>query len=73
VLDSKPFLPAIDAIRERPAGLEVDRRLLYLEPDPGDPKIARQTRSRTQSPPRSEAYGPTRAEPILDDLVEVGG
>ena len=34
VLDNKPFGPAVEAIRDRPAGVEVDRRLLYLEPDP---------------------------------------
>src|SRR4029453_19190793 len=35
VLDNKPFGPAVQAIRERPADVEVDRRLLYLEPAPG--------------------------------------
>ena len=40
VLDNKPFGPAIQAIRERPAECEVDRRLLYLEPDPGEAQTA---------------------------------
>ena len=73
VLDNKPFGPAIDAIRERPAGLQVDRRLLYLEPDPGGAQ-------RPQQQPRPDTIkaavgaltGLPRAEPILDDLVEVG-
>ena len=41
VLDNKPFGPAIEAIRQRPADVEVDRRLLYLEPDPGEAMKAR--------------------------------
>jgi patatin-related protein len=73
VLDNKPFGPAIDAIRERPAGLEVDRRLLYLEPDPGDPQTPRQhRRPNTVTAALAGLTGLPRAEPILDDLVEVG-
>ncbi len=73
VLDNKPFGPAIDAIRERPAGLEVDRRLLYLEPDPGDPQTPRQqARPNTITAAIGGLTGLPRAEPILDDLVEVG-
>ena len=34
VLDNFPFRHSIDAIRRRPAALEVDRRLVYIEPDP---------------------------------------
>ena len=37
VLDNRPFRHAIDAIKAKPATAEVDRRLLYLEPDPGSP------------------------------------
>ena len=73
VLDNKPFGPAIEAIRERPADVEVDRRLLYLEPDPGV------NRSPSEHKPPSTLTaaiggltGLPRAEPILDDLVEVG-
>jgi len=73
VLDNKPFGPAIDAIRERPAGLEVDRKLLYLEPDPGNPIEARQEpRPKTVKAAIGGLTGLPRAEPILDDLVEVG-
>ena len=73
VLDNKPFGPAIEAIRERPAGLEVDRRLLYLEPDPGDPQRPRQQpRPGTVTAAIGGLTGLPRAEPILDDLVEVG-
>jgi patatin-related protein len=73
VLDNKPFGPAIDAIRERPADVQVDRRLLYLEPDPG---VGLSPTHR--NPPSTLAAalggltGLPRSEPILDDLVEVG-
>jgi len=73
VLDNKPFGPAVNAIRERPAGLEVDRRLLYLEPDPGDPqRPQQQARPNTLAAAIGGLTGLPRAEPILDDLVEVG-
>jgi patatin-related protein len=72
VLDNKPFGPAIQAIRERPADVEVDRRLLYLEPDPGE---AHQAVERAAPGTIVAAIGGLtglpRAEPILDDLVEV--
>jgi len=73
VLDNKPFGPAIEAIRERPADMEVDRRLLYLEPDPGDAQRAKQQpRPNTLTAAIGGLTGLPRAEPILDDLVEVG-
>jgi patatin-related protein len=73
VLDNKPFGWAIDTIiRNRPAESEIDRKLLYIEPDPGghDP---------TQGGPSPEtlpaAIGAAmkipRSEPILDDLMSV--
>jgi patatin-related protein len=37
VLDNFPFDRAIEAILLKPAATEVDRRLLYIEPDPGGP------------------------------------
>jgi patatin-related protein len=73
VLDNKPFGPAVDAIRERPADVQVDRRLLYLEPDPG--VGLRPTHRRPPSTLAAALGGLTglpRAEPILDDLVEIG-
>ena len=73
VLDNKPFGPAIAAIRQRPADVEVDRRLLYLEPDPGDD--LRPTHHGAPSTLTAAIGGLTglpRSEPILDDLVEVG-
>jgi len=35
VLVNAPFRPAIDALRERPAKREVDRRFIYIDPSPG--------------------------------------
>jgi patatin-related protein len=73
VLDNKPFGPAIQAIRQRPADLEVDRRLLYLEPDPGEAMVAaQQVKPGTLAAAIGGLTGLPRAEPILDDLVEVG-
>jgi patatin-related protein len=73
VLDNKPFGPAIQAIRERPADVQVDRRLLYLEPDPGVglSPIHRKPPS-TLAAALGGLTGLPRSEPILDDLVEVG-
>ena len=34
VLDNKPFATTLAAIKLRPAATEVDRRLIYVEPDP---------------------------------------
>jgi len=35
IVNDKPFSAAINAIRERAAYWEVDRRLVYIDPDPG--------------------------------------
>lgn len=37
VLNNKPFAEALDAIRGRPAYRQVDRRLVYIDPDPVQP------------------------------------
>jgi patatin-related protein len=37
VLNNKPFAEALQAIRNRPAYREVDRRLVYIDPDPVQP------------------------------------
>ena len=34
IVNNKPFSPAINAIRERAAYRDVDRRIVYIEPDP---------------------------------------
>jgi patatin-related protein len=35
VLANAPFKPAIDALRERPARRQIDRRFVYIDPTPG--------------------------------------
>jgi patatin-related protein len=73
VLDNKPFGWAIETIiGRRAAETEVDRRLLYIEPDP-------HLGSKTEGGPSPDtlhaAIGALtsipRSEPILDDLLEV--
>ena len=39
VLANAPFRPAIDALRNRPARREVDRRFVYIDPKPGRKSI----------------------------------
>jgi patatin-related protein len=73
VLDNKPFGWATDTIiLSRPATTEVDRRLLYLEPDPGG-HAARQggASPQTLAAAMGAAMSIPRSEPILDDLLEV--
>jgi hypothetical protein len=78
VLDNKPFGWAIDAIKARRADVEVERRLLYLEPDPGERFLS----GPGKPPPPKKAPGTLAAilaaisgiprhEPILDDLLDV--
>lgn len=73
VLDNKPFGWAIDTVTtSRPAESEVDRRLLYLEPDPGG---MGPTRGGEDPETLAAALGALttipRSEPILDDLLRV--
>lgn len=73
VLDNRPFGHAIAAIRGQPAGGEVDRYLLYIDPDPSDP---RQTPPAQAPRPLTTVFGALsglpRHEPILDELLAVG-
>ncbi|WP_156678667.1 patatin-like protein [Sphingomonas profundi] len=39
VLVNAPFRPAIEALRDRPARREVDRRFVYIDPKPGTPPM----------------------------------
>ena len=76
VLDNRPFSLAIDAIRSRPAETEVDRRLLYLDPDPPAPP-GRPDPQAPASPEPEELAVVLRSvttpqkEPILNDLLSV--
>jgi len=73
VLDNFPFRSSIDAIAAKPAATEIDRRLLFIEPDPGEVSV---------DPPAGAMPGLWRTafaayasiprkEPILDDLLRL--
>lgn len=71
VLINKPFAQAIAAIEGRPAFRHVDRRLLYIEPNPRPPS------KRSERPPgffsslKGALSDIPRQEPIHDDLTWV--
>jgi patatin-related protein len=76
VLDNKPFGWVIESIMKRAADVEVDRRLLYLEPDPGEVHLPIPNDPPRPAPSTVQAAigatsGLPRKEPILDDLLEV--
>jgi patatin-related protein len=72
ILDNRPFGHAVSAIRAKSADVEVDRRLLYLEPDPGSPG---RPPERPEPSPFSTVFGAIsgipRREPLLEDLLVV--
>jgi len=74
VLNNKPFREAIQAIAGRPAYRQVDRRLVYIEPDP-----ARAATAFHHKPPgffsmlKGALSDIPRNEPIADELVYVNG
>ncbi len=72
VLDNRPFRHVIEAIRQKRADVEVDRKLLYLEPDPGTATPEATGRApQTIAAVLGASSGIPRREPILDELLEV--
>ena len=72
VLDNRPFGHALRAVRGKPAGTEVNRRLVYLEPDPpGDDWMPGSERPGQLGTVFGALSGIPRHEPILDDLLAV--
>lgn len=81
VLDNFPFGASIDAIRSAPAAGDVDRRLLYIEPDPGGPNAPAQAGAvpEVEEPVTPglletvlDSYaGIPRQEPLLEDLLQL--
>ncbi|MFZ5789916.1 MAG: patatin-like protein [Pseudomonadota bacterium] len=72
VVDNKPFAPVVEAIRTKPAYRNVDRRIVYIDPDPEQPP----------PPPGGEVPGffntlkaslsdIPRNEPVYEDLAWV--
>ena len=74
VLDNFPFGPAIAAIASKPAATDVDRRLIFIEPDPGEggdePPAAGPAPGLLKTVFGGYA-GIPRKEPILDDLLDL--
>jgi patatin-related protein len=73
VLDNKPFATTLAAIKLRPAATEVDRRLIYVEPDPateGGPVPDGSAPGLIQTVIGGYA-GIPRQEPIILDLTEL--
>lgn len=73
VLDNQPFDPAIAAIVGRPQDQEVQRFLVYLQPDPGTPPAGQRE---VEDPGLLKTVwaglsGIPRGQPILDSLNEV--
>jgi len=74
VLNNKPFREAILAIRGRPAYRQVDRRIVYIEPDPAHP-AAPVSRSRPGffAMLKGALSDIPRNEPIADELNWISG
>jgi patatin-related protein len=69
VLNSRPFSEAVSAIRGRPAFREVDRRVVYIDPNPGRSKIpAHHGVPGFFSTLKGALSEIPLAEPIIDDL-----
>jgi patatin-related protein len=80
-LNNRPFDLVIDAIATRPAETEVLRRIVYIQPDPGQPLDKLPKTPDPKAPPRQakgylkslwEVLGGVRhSHPILPDLLEI--
>jgi patatin-related protein len=73
ILDNRPFGPVLKAIKQRPAANEVDRYLIYLEPDPHDAEAPPAPPAEPKPIPAAIAglSGLPRSEPILDELHDL--
>jgi patatin-related protein len=72
-LDNKPFTGATETLRRRSADRPVDRRLLYVEPDPADPAKDDDPRVAKPAPDAIRNVGDAlvglpRFEPIREDI-----
>lgn len=78
VLANAPFRPAIDALRNRPAHREVDRRFVYIDPKPGGHLFNMPGRRNDEVPGffttilHSLSNIP-REQPIRDNIESIGG
>jgi hypothetical protein len=76
VLANAPFRPAIDALRDRPARREVDRRFVYIDPKPGHKSISLSGNGETPGF-FTTLFGAMsdipRTQPIRDNLEAIAG
>ena len=73
VLANAPFKPALDALRDRPARREIDRRFVYIDPKPGIQSVSLTKKGKAQLPGFfSTIFGAMsdipREQPIRDSL-----
>ncbi|MBT4487437.1 MAG: patatin-like protein [Rhodospirillaceae bacterium] len=74
VLNNKPFAQAIESIKQRPAHRQVDRRLVYIDPDPEKPNTSAARRAPSMLRTLKGALSDIpRNEPIRDELDWING
>ena len=76
VLANAPFRPAVDALRNRPARREIDRRFVYIDPHPGSKTMRLTASGQTALPGFFQTiFGAIsdipREQPIRDNLEEI--
>ena len=76
VLANAPFKPALDALRDRPARREIDRRFVYIDPKPGIQAVSLTKKGKAQLPGFfSTIFGAMsdipREQPIRDSLEAI--
>ncbi len=78
VTNNKPFASAIKAITNKPAHREVDRRVIFVDPRPGEPLSKNPNLGKNERPVPgffrailSSLAAIPRDEPILDDLQDI--
>ena len=76
VLANAPFKPALDALRDRPARREIDRRFVYIDPKPGIQSVSLTKKCKAQLPGFfSTIFGAMsdipREQPIRDSLEAI--
>ena len=68
VLNNRPFREAITAIRGRPAFRQVDRRVVYIDPDPATAGAGRRGMPGFFATLKGAMSDIPRAEPVTDEL-----
>ena len=75
VLNNRPFREAIAAIHGRPAYRQVDRRLVYIDPDPAPPRVPQQRSARSMpgffATLRGALSDIPSSQPVTDELAWV--